>query len=353
MKLNRILIQTLFGMSMASAVHAQVELTVTGSTAFRSINFDRIPVLFDVGSIQSNVTNANLRTYSGTISNVVPALGKTQVTIRTAFSGSAAGMLAVQNQALLAALEINGSSVNKVADMAFSDVYPGAASPPIPASAFDRTEVGVVPFVFVRNNQGTDGINNITRDQAVLLMTASGDNGMPASYLGGNSTNAIYLIGRDSGSGTRITTEKVIGFLGSPILWATNSAGKLVTTNGFSSGSSVRGVLGTVPSTIGYLGLGDYSAITNAATATSYNGVAFNPANVADGGYALWGYEHVVNRTGGLSANQALVANALVQAIKDKAFQSTNLLYSASFVPLDMMQVQRGADGGPITLLKF
>jgi hypothetical protein len=353
MKLNKTIVTSLIGLGMAAGASAQVELTITGSTAFRSIVYDRVQALFDAGSVQSNTTNTDKRVYLGTVSNAVPALGGTTVTLRTSFSGSASGMLAVKNQTPLGALELSGSTVNKVADLSFPDVYPSSASPPIPASNFERKEVGVVPFVIVKNNQGNEGISNITRDQAILLMTASGEGGMPASYLGGTGNNSLYLIGRDSGSGTRITVEKVIGYLGSPTLWATNGAGQLIVTNGYSSGSLVKNVLGSVPNTIGYLGLGDYAGISSSATALTYNGVPFNPANVANGSYALWGYQHVVNRVGGLSANQSLVRNALLNSIADATYQSTNSLYTNSFVSLSAMQVQRGADGGPITSLSF
>ena len=353
MKLNKTLLITAVGFGFAAGASGQVELTVTGSTAFRAVFFDRAAVLFDPGSLQSNVTNADKRTYMGTISNAVPALGGTAVTIRSSFSGSASGMLAVKNQTPLSALEISGVVVNKVADLSFSDVYPGAASPPIPASSFEAKQVGVVPFVFVKSNAGMGGVANITRDQAILLMTATGDGGMPASFLGGAGTGSIYLIGRDSGSGTRITTEKVIGFVGSPTLWATNGLGQFVSTNGYSSGSLVRTVVGNTPNTVGYLGLSDYLPIAGTATPLSYNGVAFTSENVANGSYSLWGYQHVVNRAGGLSANQALVRNALLGAISDASFQATNSVYTNSFVALSAMQVLRGADGGPISSINF
>src|SRR5204863_3614786 len=120
------------------------------------------------------------------------------------FSGSATGMNAVKNQTPVPTAETQGVNVNKVPDLALSDVFPGSATPPIPLSAFDpesnQDYLGVVPFLYVRNNTMT-GVSNITRDQAVLLMTASGVlggfPGMPATYLGGSSSNPIYMIGRD------------------------------------------------------------------------------------------------------------------------------------------------------------
>jgi phosphate transport system substrate-binding protein len=252
--------------------------------------------------------------------------------------------------------ETPGVNVNKVPDLALSDVFPGAATPPLPESAFNRTKLGVVPFLWVKSAALT-GITNITREQAVLLMTASGsyDTGpaMPASYLGGVSTAPIFLVGRDSGSGTRISVEKDIGFVGTPTLWATNAAGAYVLTNGYSSGALERAVIATKPDAIGYLGRADFAAIATNAVAISYNGVGYSPENVSNGSYGLWGYEHIVNRAGGLSANQTLVRNALIAKITDSTFQNTNPLYNLSFESISEMHVDRGADGGTITSLDF
>src|SRR5262249_51172867 len=97
----------------------------------------------------------------------------------------------------------------------------------------------------------------------------------------------------------------------------------------------------------------DFNAISNNASRTSYEGVAFTPSAVANGAYAIWGYEHIVNRAGGLSANQVSVRNALIAAITDTTYQHTVPAYADNFVAVDEMQVERGTDGGPITSLNF
>jgi hypothetical protein len=289
------------------------------------------------------------------MSNKVASLGNTPVKLRLSFSGSASGMLAVRNSAPVSTAETQGVNVNKVPDLALSDVFPASATPPIAESAFNRSVLGVIPFLWVKNN-ALAGISNITREQAVLLMTASGAfggiNGMPATFLGGSSPNPIYLIGRDPGSGTRITVHKDIGFNGNPLYWATNGSGTYVVTNGYSSGGLQRGTIAAKSDAIGYLGRADLAAVSNSVTAISYEGVAFTPAAVANGVYPIWGYEHIVNRAGGLSANQTSVRNALIAAITDPVFQATPI-YNDSFVGLSEMDVERGADGGPITSLNF
>src|SRR5258708_36704898 len=74
---------------------------------------------------------------------------------------------------------------NKVPDVAFSDVFPGSANPPIATSAFaSRTNVGVVPFVFVKSGGAPPpGVTNTTPRSANLPPTAAGF--MPANYLRG------------------------------------------------------------------------------------------------------------------------------------------------------------------------
>src|SRR5437773_2484642 len=219
MKNSKTLLTVLTSVLLGSAASAQVEVTITGSTAFRAITIDRAASLYDLqppaGVTNGAAANGQI-TFSGTMSNAVPSLGATPVKVRLSFSGSASGMLAVKNQTSVPTSETPGNNINKVPDLALSDVFPGSATPPIAESAFDRQVLGVVPFLWVRNN-GLTSVNNITRDQAVLLMTASGSlngiDGMPATYLGGSSTSPIYLIGRDSGSGTRISVETDIGFV--------------------------------------------------------------------------------------------------------------------------------------------
>jgi ABC-type phosphate transport system substrate-binding protein len=358
-------ISFLLGLSAALTVNqlsAQVEVTITGSTAFRAITIDRVASLYDNGyTAVTNNASTGLQTYRGTMAGAIPSLQSTPVTIRLSFSGSAAGMQAVQAGTPISTAESQGVNTNKTPDLSLSDVFPESATPPLRLSDFDHFIVGVVPFVFVRNS-ALAGITNITREQAILLMTASGVTtngtdlylGMPASFLGGTGNNPVYLIGRDSGSGTRITTFKDIGFVGTdPTQWALDANNNYVLTNGFSSGGLERAVIGTKPDAIGYLGLADYRVIATNAVALSFNGVPFSHANVTHGSYALWGYEHLVNRTGGLSSNQRFVRDALINAITATSFQGTSPLYTNSFTSFSEMQVERGADGGTITSKNF
>jgi hypothetical protein len=360
MKLNRILLPLLAGSLLTGVTQAQVNITITGSTAFRSIAFDRVQALFDPGFTGAGDLSLGPGSYLGTMSNAIPSLHNTPVSVRLSFSGSAAGMLAVdQSTPVITINPATGLTNTSVPDLSFSDVFPESATPSINGADFDQAIVGVIPFVFVKNNALT-GITNITREQSVLLMTASGVvtnggttiPGMPASFLGGAGSSPIFLTGRDSGSGTRITTQRCIGFSGTPRLWALVN-NTLVLTNGYASGGLERNAIAGNANVIGYLGLADVAAIAANATAISYEGVPFTTTAVQKGSYPLWGYEHLVNRAGALSANQAAVRNALVAAITNQGYQTTNVTYTANFVDQNSMTVQRGTDGGTITSLNF
>jgi len=371
MKNIKTLIALLAGALVSTGAYAQVELTVTGSTAFRSIVIDRVANgIFDAGSLNTYTFDATAGTisYVGTMSNKT-SLGSTPVHVHLSFSGSASGMLAVKNSTLVTtAREVAGGAPTetRTPDLALSDVFPGSATPAIPLAAFDpenKAYLGVIPFVYVRNNTALSGINNITRQQAVLLMTASGTGGMPISFLDGNPAHTanIYMTGRDSGSGTRITTEKCIRFTGTPILWGTNNADNVYRTHdnnpaisfdGYSSGGFERALIAEKPDAIGYLGRADAANIAASASQISFDGIPYSTANVENGAYEIWGYEHMYNRAGGLSPNQKQVRLALLNAITDPAYQATPI-YANSFEPLAGMHVERLADGGDISSLDF
>jgi ABC-type phosphate transport system substrate-binding protein len=367
---KKILIPVLLSTLLAGAARADYDLVVVGSTAFRSVVFDRAASMYD-GGIFTKYTNgnANTVTYSGTMSNLFgPSFGSTLVNFRFSFSGSGTGMGAVYSGSSVPVVDLsNGSTNSMTPHMALSDVYPATAN--LPDGAFEQQILGVVPFAFFHNNNaaGMASVTNITREQAILLMTASGVvtsggnviQGMPTTYLGGTDTNAVYLVGRDSGSGTRITVQQDIQFTGTPVNWDLSSTPVISPAGGLSSGGTlVSQVKNTSLNAIGYAGLADITSGTNEGsgpnqvTRMMYSGVPCNHTNVTTGAYPIWGYEHFVN-VPGLSTQQGQVRDALVTAITDPNYQHTNTVYNIPFSSLSDMQVQRGGDGADITSKNF
>src|SRR5258705_6707654 len=118
MKFKRSIIVLAAAAGFSGVTQGQVQLTVTGSTAFRSIVLDRIPTLFDAGSLQANTSDAGKQKYffTGTMSNLIPSFGSSPVTIRSSFSGSGSGMTSVKNGTLLPCINLDASATNLAAE---------------------------------------------------------------------------------------------------------------------------------------------------------------------------------------------------------------------------------------------
>src|SRR5262249_3582107 len=148
-------------------------------------------------------SNESSITYQGTVTRLLPDLtystgnyltGFVQyplpVTIVCTFKGTQDGIRGINNNTY---------------DVIASDLeLDGATS----------TNIAVIPYLFARNI-ALIGADNITRDQASLLLVSSGTNsgqlfhGMAATYLGGYDQSPMFLIGSDPDSGTRANIEKV------------------------------------------------------------------------------------------------------------------------------------------------
>jgi hypothetical protein len=96
---------------------------------------------------------------------------------------------------------------------------------------------------------------------------------------------------------------------------------------------------------VGHLGLNDASvAVAAGAKELTYNGVAYSQDNVRNGKYTAWGYLHVLNQTGALSADQILARDAIVSA-----FGTSLLPFGATVeagIDTGTMVVSRSEDGG-------
>jgi len=346
MNTSKLLLGLTAGSLLVSAAQAQIEVVITGATAFRSITQDRVANYLLTGVTTIKATNAGVEviTYTGNLANVNPTLNGQPAIIRTSFTGSGKGLLDVYSGTPVQCALSTGVLVAKTPDIAYSDAFPNSVTPPLRKTDFDTvTNVGVVPFVFAAHN--STGITNITKDQVALLMTASG--AMPASFLGGANSNPVYLVGRDSESGTRIVTLKCVAFPAEPIQWA-KVGGVWVTTNGFASSSIVRSVVNANSDAIGYMVSTDALAIAGNVRMLTYNGVPYTTANVLNGSYPIWGYEQAAARAG-IGANQKAVFLALVNGITDLVYQTTNPNYVGKYEVISQMQVERGGDGAVIT----
>jgi hypothetical protein len=354
---RKLFFPALGALMMAATANAQVDLYITGSTAFRANAYRSIRAIYGANLSNQNpadgggnASGSNIVTWSGTI----PALyGSQVVTVHASYSGSAAGVQALTQNTTQTyystATPGDGTTASHQADLAFSDVF--QASTAFPAPALTDNQVGVQPFAYVKSATTPGTVTNITIQQ---LASFIGNGVMPLSYFTGNSSDdasLIYQLGRDSGSGTRITAEHDALFVGAPLLWAPDGTCTWNISSGFTSGSGISTVLnGTCGPAIGYLGIADAKNVAGGANILGYNGYKPFAGNIAapdwtpvrKGLYSFWGYEHLFKRTTS-SANVNAFNTRLVTEVNNDLATSTTAIQTST------MLVSRNADGGPIS----
>jgi hypothetical protein len=223
------------------------------------------------------------------------------------------------------------------------------------SSPFTEVKTLIAPYAFIRSPLATLApglvtVSNLTQRQAAYLEGAAGPN-FHSAFLGGTSTNdAVYLVGRNTASAVRTETDANLYFTGTLATYTTNSAGQPVLdpAGGQTGGSAIRVLVNTLPNAIGTVAVQDIK--TNIAL--SFEGVPYSVPNVENGSYALWGYEHwywLASGQGAPTPAQLTVLTNLLAGVTNVTFQTSNSLFTNSFVPYSGLQVQRSVDGGPIT----
>ena len=368
-------------MLAAASVHAQVDIKITGSTAFRSSMFRAITNLYGAnlqnenpGGPTADNSNGNRVTYRGTIPSL---FGSQVVTVYTDMGGSIQGVHSlVLNDLQTFFVDPTNSAPDAtnvftaVADLAFSDVFQNSTVYQSPA--LKDLLVAVQPFAMVRNvgsGNPSGSISNITSQQ---LKTLLGNGAVPLSYFTGNTNdnaNTVYLPGRSEDSGTRLTMDLDTGFGPSGyenyVYDVTPNGTWFLSTNnppGFSSGSGVVGALANTVTTnaaIGYLGLGDTASavFSKGCTVITYNGGlpykgTFSNSKtftndytpVIMGQYSYWSYEHLLERSG-----QTGNIDTYRTALKNGIDADVGTILPKYNIRLSEMKVSRPSDGGPIS----
>jgi hypothetical protein len=367
MKINSLMIAAM-AMASATAANAVDHVYFTGSTAARAV-VNQALITATNGSAQGMWdTTPTVVGYGNTtlgkctflwISN---SINGNPVILKTHWSGSEAGIsdvtgLTVPTFADDTATEV--AAATQGSQQGFSSPSaPGTTETPAavdlamadnaisfslnPGSSAVSAPVGVVPFEFVRNFNslvGASHISNITDAQFKRLITAS-PGGEKIALLSGvstDTTNYVYISGRDNASGTRVNTLGITGVgifntgikqivlnnAATPAMQGPPFAG----TNGQASGGTLAGTLtndtaGSVdsvhtaitgnPSHVGfvvisYLGIDDANtalgAVGHNASLLTYNGLSATAANIEEGTYGLWGNEIVAqNASAGTTA---------------------------------------------------
>lgn len=275
-----------------------------------------------------------------------------------------------------------------VPTVACSDVY--QASTAVTAS-LESVIGGVIPFKYVASESAPATFTNMS-DQLHEALWSLGVQSLSLFTGDAADTRQVYAVGRDAGSGTRTTrlAETRYGITKPVTQWRVANSGGVATAfrlwpstveeavppsgsfndaalqgnGGYTSGSSIATILGSTSTSVeirdasngllasgqsvvavGHLGLNDAAvAVAAGAKELTYNGAAYSQANVRNGRYTAWGYLHVLNQTGALSADQIAARDAIVNA-----FGSSLLPFGASVeagIDFNTMNVSRSEDGG-------
>ena len=323
---------------------ADVIVTIVGGNATRAIQFDRAAALLS-GETVVNGPNSNVRSFvNGTLPNR-PSLGN--ITIHFRLDGATLGLQQLRDQVSVT----TATGITQRPLLAVSGAYPETVG--IDGSIFTARRTLVIPFGYVKNDALTNsihGVTNLTQRQAALLQATAGT--LPTAFYGGESTTApLYLIGRDTGAAVRQVIDANIYFTGSPSFFTTNAAPKPalppIASIGHDGGGKVVSDLLVIPNALGTLAASDFGSFTPIA----FEGFLPTRENVIKGKYPIWGYESWYTKTSGLGQldiAQLTVLNDLYNAVTDPTFQTTSPLFS-TLVPLSLLEVERTADGGPIT----
>jgi hypothetical protein len=378
---------------LASLAQAQIVLHVTGSTAFRGATHTAIGNIlnsgYTVGYSGTTLNSAGQAVFSGTTK-----VGNTAVVIKTSWSGSVGGVqtLSQLSPALTVATwlqtGLTGAGLTgpydsaAPADVTMSDSFQSStAFYGTGYATLVDTTVGVVPFVWVKGqtNDPTVALSapNLTNVTSLLARALLSAGTVPLSQFtgaSGDSTIDVDATGRDEDSGTRLDTfaESGFGVFGSPLQYDPTVAGGVITSiapwpantvdgiaytqlghSGFSSGGSLATALNSPVNTgatdpfgnkflmLGYAGLSDAVNVNGGNNELMYNGVPYSAANVQQGRYTFWSYEHLMYRNT-LAPASITVAQLIAQQILTQDATVSGVLVGS-------MQVSRRVEGGIVS----
>jgi hypothetical protein len=354
MKTKSLLITGALGLGLVNLASAVDYVYMTGSTAMRATvyaTFRNGTSVFDaapsfVGLNGSSAAGCNFMVFSNTIAG-------TPTVVKCHWSGSEAGVADVSSANQVSFLSDSvvldgtfGSAVPSGSQLITNGVDLAMADNTIafsknPASTASQAFVGVIPFTFVRGTNSLPAVsafNNIT-DQQFRGAIKGGQK--LALYTGNvsDTTNYVYISGRDDSSGTRVNTYADTGFgiRSTPSQIELDGTGNMINLDGagtyagdfgFSSGGTLAATLGIDTATkadqvhigrtgfvtVAYLGRSDANAaLALGAVELTYNGVAYSSNNIVEGKYNFWGNEQVLKRAG-VSAPGATVWSKLSAA---------------------------------------
>ena len=169
----------------------------------------------------------------------------------------------------------SGTGINQAAAKAV-DIGDSDILAPTHPELYD-SRVAVIGFSVIVNP--SVGVKNLTRKQIQDLFSGKTANWKEV----GGADQKVVIINRTRGSGTRVVFEKTV------------MAPEKVSEAGLSEDATgtVISVVKQTPGAISYAAFSGTKANPNTVTEVSIGGVAPDDANVLDGKYPFWSYEHM------------------------------------------------------------
>lgn len=184
--------------------------------------------------------------------------------------------------------------------------------------------VGIVPIV----NKGV-GVNNLTKKQLRDIFTGKITNWKEV----GGKNQAITVINRSKGSGTRSTFEDLI-----------LHGQKVIKAQEQDSNGTVKKIVNSTPGTISYISF-PY-ANDNNIQKLSLNGVKPTNKNITTNAWPLWSYEHMYTKKEVNKTTTNFIKYMLSAKVQDE------LIPKIGYLSINKMQVERNSDNVVIKIGK-
>ncbi|HEY2329838.1 MAG TPA: hypothetical protein VGI63_08505 [Verrucomicrobiae bacterium] len=272
MKKTLLLTVTLGLASVSSLTAANIEVFLTGSTAFRANCYTAATKLFVGGAPTIYYGDAahggSGSTFnSSTASWVMTGTPITQLTniqgntliIHGLFTGSVQGTQTVEDSQKLAFPVAHGTAgancdqyITNTPTIGFSDASTAVTPYPASGAACNEETVAVQPFVFAKSNGGgvMNSISNISYEQIAFGIPAGRIPLSTWTGLAADTNTFIYMAQRTKDSGTRRTETACAGYqYNDPVgvyIWNTINKNWYLATNSVvtSAGDGTNGVVG-------------------------------------------------------------------------------------------------------------
>lgn len=180
--------------------------------------------------------------------------------------------------------------------------------------------VGMAPIV----NKDT-GVTNVSQQELIDLFTGKITNW---KELGGKD-QAVVILNRASGSGTRSTFEK----------WVLDGESAIQAQEQDSSGM-VRQIVADTPGAISYVA---FSYVTDEVATLKIDGVEPTDENVTTNEWTIWAYEHMYTKGKPTELTDEFLAYILSDEIQN------NIVGELGYIPVSQMKVERDWEGNIIS----